>query len=237
MKGCDLPAVSLVVNFMAPKSLIIWIQRGGRGGRNKKPCRCIALVQPSIMVPVKPKDETKGELSGEEPDDDEEYDLRQEVEDIVRDAEGEVNWNRDDENDRDYVPSDRDSSNSDDEEDAPAKGKARAKPKTQFKRGNTKDMPIKIEVAEGAQFDIQSSKDEAPPMVGKKRKWGRNKKMVKDKKENPKKKIGEPKVDAAFRAFANAVGCRWSFIDKYSMNPEHPRKSLASYLVFKCSLP
>lgn len=56
------------------------------------------------MVPIKPIDEPIDEFSGSEADD-EELDLRQEVEDIIQDADGEVNWNGDDEDDRDYAPS------------------------------------------------------------------------------------------------------------------------------------
>lgn len=49
MQGCDIPNVELVVQFMVPASLSIWIQRASRGGRNSTiKARAILLVQPTI---------------------------------------------------------------------------------------------------------------------------------------------------------------------------------------------
>ncbi|KDQ16268.1 hypothetical protein BOTBODRAFT_107343 [Botryobasidium botryosum FD-172 SS1] len=47
--GCDFPNVHLVVQYMATDSLISWVQRAGRGGRDGKPCTCILLVEPGVV--------------------------------------------------------------------------------------------------------------------------------------------------------------------------------------------
>lgn len=53
-KGCDIDNVEQVVQFMVPKSLSIWMQRAGRGGRNRLiAARAILLVQPSVFQEVK----------------------------------------------------------------------------------------------------------------------------------------------------------------------------------------
>lgn len=53
-KGCDIVNVEQVVQFMVPKSLSIWMQRAGRGGRNRLiAARAILLVQPSVFQEVK----------------------------------------------------------------------------------------------------------------------------------------------------------------------------------------
>jgi superfamily II DNA/RNA helicase len=54
VQGCDLPHVEQVVQFMVPKSMSIWSQRAGRGGRNPQiHARAILLVQPSVFQEVK----------------------------------------------------------------------------------------------------------------------------------------------------------------------------------------
>ncbi|KDQ05592.1 hypothetical protein BOTBODRAFT_91757, partial [Botryobasidium botryosum FD-172 SS1] len=47
--GCDFSGVHLVVHYLAPKSLISWVQRAGRGGRDGKRCLCLLLVEPGIV--------------------------------------------------------------------------------------------------------------------------------------------------------------------------------------------
>ncbi|KDQ05581.1 hypothetical protein BOTBODRAFT_149878 [Botryobasidium botryosum FD-172 SS1] len=48
--GCDFPRVHLVLQFKTPDSLISWVQRGGRGGRDGMRCVCRLLVEPSIVA-------------------------------------------------------------------------------------------------------------------------------------------------------------------------------------------
>ncbi|KAF8153870.1 P-loop containing nucleoside triphosphate hydrolase protein [Crassisporium funariophilum] len=52
--GCDIPNIVQVVQFMVPKSMSIWMQRAGRGGRSRLiAARAILLVQPSVFQEVK----------------------------------------------------------------------------------------------------------------------------------------------------------------------------------------
>ncbi|KAJ7274777.1 P-loop containing nucleoside triphosphate hydrolase protein [Mycena rebaudengoi] len=52
--GCDMPYIELVVQFMVPKSLSIWMQRAGRAGRTFAIfAEAILLVQPSVFQEVK----------------------------------------------------------------------------------------------------------------------------------------------------------------------------------------
>ncbi|KAK7018291.1 P-loop containing nucleoside triphosphate hydrolase protein, partial [Favolaschia claudopus] len=54
--GCDLSHIQLVVQFMVPDSLSIWMQRAGRAGRNFFiAARAVLLVQPSVFKEVKSK--------------------------------------------------------------------------------------------------------------------------------------------------------------------------------------
>jgi superfamily II DNA helicase RecQ len=53
-KGCDIPNIKQVVQFMVPNNLSIWMQRAGRGGRNRLiSAQAILLVQPSVFQEVK----------------------------------------------------------------------------------------------------------------------------------------------------------------------------------------
>ena len=55
-KGCDIPHVERVVQFTIPKSLDMWLQRGGRGGcDNSIHAEAILLVQPSVFQEVSNK--------------------------------------------------------------------------------------------------------------------------------------------------------------------------------------
>ncbi|KAI0363574.1 P-loop containing nucleoside triphosphate hydrolase protein [Pilatotrama ljubarskyi] len=48
--GCDIPDIALVVQFMAPDSLSVWIQRAGRAGRRADiQARAVLLIQPSVF--------------------------------------------------------------------------------------------------------------------------------------------------------------------------------------------
>ncbi|KAJ7241185.1 ribonuclease H-like domain-containing protein [Mycena rebaudengoi] len=54
MKGCDIPHVEQVVQFMVPNSFSIWMQRAGRAGRDIIiAARAILLVQPSVFQEMK----------------------------------------------------------------------------------------------------------------------------------------------------------------------------------------
>jgi superfamily II DNA helicase RecQ len=65
-KGCDIVNVEQVVQFMVPKSLSIWIQRAGRGGRNRLiAARAILLVQPSVFQEVRASSAKSKKASGE----------------------------------------------------------------------------------------------------------------------------------------------------------------------------
>ncbi|KAF7291219.1 p-loop containing nucleoside triphosphate hydrolase protein [Mycena indigotica] len=58
--GCDIPNIELVVQFMVPRSLSIWLQRAGRAGRNPTiSARAVLLVQPSVFKEVMKDGETK----------------------------------------------------------------------------------------------------------------------------------------------------------------------------------
>ncbi|KAF8723171.1 hypothetical protein AX14_009490 [Amanita brunnescens Koide BX004] len=54
--GCDIPHIVRVVQFSVPKSLDIWLQRGGRAGRDKSiHAEAILMVQPSVFQEVSHK--------------------------------------------------------------------------------------------------------------------------------------------------------------------------------------
>ncbi|EJD44420.1 hypothetical protein AURDEDRAFT_166508 [Auricularia subglabra TFB-10046 SS5] len=58
--GCDFENITQVVQFMITDSLTTWIQRAGRGGRNRTNiCRCILLVQPSVFQLKAPRGKKK----------------------------------------------------------------------------------------------------------------------------------------------------------------------------------
>ena len=49
-KGCDLPNIELVVQFMVPANLSIWMQQAGRAGQSPMmQARAILLVQPTVF--------------------------------------------------------------------------------------------------------------------------------------------------------------------------------------------
>ena len=49
-QGCDIPNVKIVVQFMVPKSLSVWLQRAGRAGRaHGSQATAYLLVQPSVF--------------------------------------------------------------------------------------------------------------------------------------------------------------------------------------------
>lgn len=49
-KGCDLPNIESVVQFMVPASLSIWLQRAGRAGRTRgSQAHAYLLVQPTVF--------------------------------------------------------------------------------------------------------------------------------------------------------------------------------------------
>ncbi|OJT05421.1 hypothetical protein TRAPUB_2056, partial [Trametes pubescens] len=48
--GCDIPDIEQVVQFMAPESLSVWMQRAGRAGRHPDiKARAILLIQPTVF--------------------------------------------------------------------------------------------------------------------------------------------------------------------------------------------
>ncbi|KAF8327371.1 P-loop containing nucleoside triphosphate hydrolase protein, partial [Cantharellus anzutake] len=48
--GCDIPDVKIVVQFGAPKTLAIWVQRAGHAGRSPLiQARAILLFEPSAF--------------------------------------------------------------------------------------------------------------------------------------------------------------------------------------------
>ncbi|KAI0350066.1 P-loop containing nucleoside triphosphate hydrolase protein [Trametes cingulata] len=48
--GCDIPDIASVVQFMAPESLSVWMQRAGRAGRRPDlQARAVLLIQPSVF--------------------------------------------------------------------------------------------------------------------------------------------------------------------------------------------
>lgn len=62
-KGCDLPNIQSVVQFMVPASLSIWLQRAGRAGRKKgSQAHAYLLVQPTVF---QEKNKKKWEMGDE----------------------------------------------------------------------------------------------------------------------------------------------------------------------------
>ncbi|KAF9791032.1 P-loop containing nucleoside triphosphate hydrolase protein, partial [Thelephora terrestris] len=61
--GTDLKNVTLVVQFMVPDTLSVWMQRAGRAGRSGSPSAAVLLYEPSVIQKVKGKlaDESDGE--------------------------------------------------------------------------------------------------------------------------------------------------------------------------------
>ncbi|KAI0668430.1 P-loop containing nucleoside triphosphate hydrolase protein, partial [Trametes maxima] len=61
-QGCDIPDIVHTVQFMAPESLSIWIQRAGRAGRRSgMQARATLLVQPSVFQEIGKKTRKEGE--------------------------------------------------------------------------------------------------------------------------------------------------------------------------------
>ncbi|KAJ8518979.1 hypothetical protein ONZ45_g4049 [Pleurotus djamor] len=61
--GCDIPNIARVVQFFAPSSLEVWMQRAGRAGRNPDiEAEAILLVQPTVL---KEKKAAQGAESGD----------------------------------------------------------------------------------------------------------------------------------------------------------------------------
>jgi superfamily II DNA helicase RecQ len=48
-QGADIPNVSLVIQWMLPGDLSIWVQRAGRAGRNGQPARAILMLEPTVF--------------------------------------------------------------------------------------------------------------------------------------------------------------------------------------------
>ncbi|KAF8833591.1 hypothetical protein BDN67DRAFT_916649, partial [Paxillus ammoniavirescens] len=67
--GCDMLHIELVIEFMVPASLSIWMQRAGRVGRSPSLQACaILLVQPSVFQAKKEKKETHISEATKDPD-------------------------------------------------------------------------------------------------------------------------------------------------------------------------
>ena len=56
VQGTDLKNVTLVVQFMVPDSLSVWMQRAGRAGRSGAPSAAILLYEPSVIQKIKGKE-------------------------------------------------------------------------------------------------------------------------------------------------------------------------------------
>jgi superfamily II DNA helicase RecQ len=66
MQGTDLKNVTLVVQFMVPDTLSVWVQRAGRAGRSGAPSAAVLLYEPSVTQRVKGKaDESGDEVDGD----------------------------------------------------------------------------------------------------------------------------------------------------------------------------
>ncbi|KAI0044185.1 P-loop containing nucleoside triphosphate hydrolase protein [Auriscalpium vulgare] len=60
--GCDLADIEVVVQFMAPKSLSVWLQRAGRAGRKRgSKAAAYLLVQPTVFQEKGKKKRLEGE--------------------------------------------------------------------------------------------------------------------------------------------------------------------------------
>ncbi|KAF8838048.1 P-loop containing nucleoside triphosphate hydrolase protein [Paxillus ammoniavirescens] len=67
--GCDMPHIELVIQFMVPASLSIWMQRAGHAGHSPSLQVCaILLVQPSVFQAKKEKKETHISEATKDPD-------------------------------------------------------------------------------------------------------------------------------------------------------------------------
>jgi superfamily II DNA helicase RecQ len=68
----DLKNVTLVVQFMVPDTLSVWIQRAGRAGRSGALSAAVLLYEPSVVQKVKGKEV-------DESDDEGDSDLREQL--------------------------------------------------------------------------------------------------------------------------------------------------------------
>jgi superfamily II DNA helicase RecQ len=68
-QGADIPGVMRTVQFMVPPSLLVWIQRSGRAGRNGEAATSYLLVEPSVLRKVSRK--KQADKSGSESDEEE----------------------------------------------------------------------------------------------------------------------------------------------------------------------
>ncbi|KAF9231154.1 hypothetical protein BU15DRAFT_56515, partial [Melanogaster broomeanus] len=67
--GCDMPHIELVIQFMVPASLSIWMQRAGRAGRSPSlQARAVLLVQPSVFQAKKEKRHSEEMEAARDPD-------------------------------------------------------------------------------------------------------------------------------------------------------------------------
>jgi superfamily II DNA/RNA helicase len=92
LQGADFPNVELVINFLSPTTLEIWIQRAGRGARSRLIiCRCVIMltkttIKKAVQICKDAHIEVAPELiaiKAEAEDEDEEIEEVEEVEEVV----------------------------------------------------------------------------------------------------------------------------------------------------------
>ena len=66
VQGTDLKNVTLVVQFMVPDTLSIWIQRAGRAGRSGAPSAAVLLYEPSVIQKIKGKEADESDGKGDD---------------------------------------------------------------------------------------------------------------------------------------------------------------------------
>jgi len=83
-QGTDLKDVTLMVQYMVPSPLSVWVQRAGRAGRSGSPSCAVLLYEPSVVQRVNTQkdeddddDESEVEWSGD-------YFRKRNVEDSLR---------------------------------------------------------------------------------------------------------------------------------------------------------
>lgn len=69
VQGTDLKNVTLVVQFLVPDTLSVWMQRAGWAGRSGAPSAAILLYEPSVVQKIKGKEaDESGDEGDEDPD-------------------------------------------------------------------------------------------------------------------------------------------------------------------------
>jgi len=66
MQGTDLKNVTLVVQFMVPDTLSVWMQRAGRAGRSGVPSAAVLLYEPSVIQKIKGKEVNESDGEGDD---------------------------------------------------------------------------------------------------------------------------------------------------------------------------